>query len=64
SRIKLHSVEIAQGPLARWRGYASLRFGLAGGALAFDGLPLDEAWAMRSAVLDSIASVDFSALPR
>ncbi len=64
SRIKLHSVEIAQGPLARWRGYASLRFGLAGGALAFDGLPLDEARAMRGAVLDSIASVDFSALPR
>lgn len=64
SRIKLHSVEIAQGPLARWRGYADLRFGLAGGALAFDGLPLQEAEAMREAVLCSIASVDFSALPR
>ena len=64
SRIKLHSVEIAQGPIARRRGYASLRFGLAGGALAFEGLPLAEARAMRSAVLDSIASVDFSALPR
>jgi membrane protein YdbS with pleckstrin-like domain len=64
SRIKLHSVEIAQGPLARRRGYASLRFGLAGGALSFDGLPLTEAQAMREAVLDSIASVDFSALPR
>ena len=64
SRIKLHSVEIAQGPLARRHGYASVRFGLAGGALAFDGMPLAEARAMRDAVLASIASVDFSALPR
>ncbi|MCL6249871.1 PH domain-containing protein [Altererythrobacter sp. KTW20L] len=64
SRIKLHSVEIAQGPLGRWRGYADLRFGLAGGALAFEGLLLEEAEAMREAVLTSIASVDFSALPR
>lgn len=64
SRVKLHSVEIAQGPLGRWRGYASLRFGLAGGALALHGLAPDEARAMRAAVLESIAAVDFAQLPR
>ena len=64
SRVKLHSVEIAQGPLARWCGYADLQFGLAGGSLAFHGLPLAEAHTLRRAVLDSIAEVDFSRLNR
>ena len=64
SRIRLHSVEIAQGPIARWRGYASLHFGLAGGRLSFRGLPLDEARYLRAAALDSIAAVDFARLPR
>jgi len=64
SRVKLHSAEIAQGPIARWRGYANLNFGLAGGRLAFAGLPLEEAQALRAAVLDSIAAVDFANLPR
>jgi putative membrane protein len=64
SRVKLHSVEIVQGPLGRWRGYASLRFGLAGGALALPGLPLAEARRTRAAVLESIAAVDFAQLPR
>jgi len=64
SRVKLHSAEIAQGPLARWRGYCDLRFGLAGGNLAFRGLALDDARKLRAAVLDSIAAVDFARLPR
>ncbi len=63
SRVKLQSVEIAQGPLARWRGYADIRFGVAGGTLEMHGVPLDEARAIRAAVLDSIAAVDFSRLP-
>jgi putative membrane protein len=62
SRIKLQSVEIRQGPLARRRGYANLNFGVAGGTLAIAGIPLDEARAMRRAVLESIAGVDFSKL--
>jgi len=62
--VKLHSVEIAQNPLARWRGYCSLKFGLAGGRLAFDGLDLAEARKLRAAVLDSIAAIDFAKLPR
>lgn len=64
SRVKLHSVEIAQGPLARWRGYCDLRFGMAGGRFAFNGLALEDAHKLRSAVLESIAAVDFAKLPK
>ncbi len=63
-KVKLHSASITQGPLAKKRGYASLTFGLAGGTLSFDGLPLADAEAMRGQVLDSIAAVDFARLPR
>jgi putative membrane protein len=62
SRVKLQSVEIRQGPLARRRGYAHLTFGVAGGSLAMRGIPLEDARAIRRAVLDSIAGVDFSRL--
>ena len=33
SPVRLQSVEIAQGPLARRRGYAHVKFGVAGGSL-------------------------------
>lgn len=59
-RMKLHSVEIAQGPLARLRGYATLHLGLAGGELAIRGLPLARARALRSAVLATMCAADFS----
>ena len=62
SRIKLQSAEIAQGPLARRGGYATLHLGLAGGSLALHAVPLNEARQIRSAVLASIAGVDFSRL--
>lgn len=64
SRVKLHSAEIARGPLGRWFGYADLNLGLAGGALSFHGLRLEEAQEMRRAVLDSIAAVDFTRIER
>jgi putative membrane protein len=63
SRMKLQSVEIAQGPIARRRGYADLVFGVAGGTLKIEGIALAEALAVREAVLESIAAVDFSQLP-
>jgi putative membrane protein len=63
SRVKLQSVEIAQGPIARRRGYASLVFGIAGGTLEIGGLPLADARLIRDGVLYSIAGVDFSRLP-
>jgi putative membrane protein len=60
--VKLQSVEIAQGPLARWRGYADLKLGVAGGRFTLHGIPLESARAVRRTVLDSIARVDFSRL--
>jgi putative membrane protein len=62
TRLKLHSVEIAQGPIARWRGYAMVHLGLAGGQFAMHGVPIDEARALRSAVLETIAATDYSRL--
>jgi putative membrane protein len=62
SRVKLNSVEIAQGPLARKRGYATLQFGLAGGRLVMRGVPLGEAVVIRAEVLRSLAEVDFARL--
>ena len=64
SRVKVQSVTLAQGPLARRRGYATLHFGIAGGSLAMIGLPLDRARQIAGAVLDSAAAIDFSQLPR
>ena len=62
TRLKLHSVEIAQGPIAHRRGYATVHLGLAGGQFAMHGVPIDEARALRSAVLETIAATDYSRL--
>ncbi|NVD45143.1 PH domain-containing protein [Qipengyuania atrilutea] len=62
SRRKLQSVEIAQGPLSRLRGYASLKLGLAGGTLSIEGLPLERARELRRALLASMTESDFSEL--
>jgi len=62
SRVKLQSVEIARGPIARRRGYATLNLGLAGGKLALPGLPIARAEELRHAVLQSIGRRDFSEL--
>ncbi len=62
TRLKLHSVEIAQGPLARRRGYATVHLGLAGGSFAMEGVPLAEARALRASVLETITATDFSRL--
>ena len=62
TRVKLHSVEIAQGPFARRFGYATLELGMAGGEMAIPGIPLERAWAVRAQVLETIAQTDFSQL--
>ncbi|MFL0672250.1 MAG: PH domain-containing protein [Erythrobacter sp.] len=59
-RVKLHSVEIAQGPLGRLRGYATLHLGLAGGELTISGLTLARARELRARVLESVCAADFS----
>ncbi len=62
TRLKLHSVEIWQGPLAQRRGYATVNLGLAGGQFAMHGVPIDEARSLRAAVLETIAATDYSRL--
>ena len=61
-RVKLQSVEIAQGPIARRRGYATLHLGLAGGTFTIRGIALERARVLKDAVLASIDQRDFSAL--
>lgn len=62
SRIKLHSVELSQGPIAQRRGYATLHLGLAGGTFSIPGVPTDRAREVRQAIIESIAETDFSRL--
>jgi putative membrane protein len=62
SRVKLQSVEIAQGPLARRGDYATLHLGLAGGKLELPGLPLNEATRLAGALLASMERRDFNEL--
>ena len=62
TRLKLHSVEIAQGPVARLRGYATLHLGQAGGTFAIPGVPVERAREVRRKVLETIAATDFSQL--
>jgi putative membrane protein len=62
TRLKLHSVEIAQGPIARLRGYATLRLGQAGGTFAIPGIPIERAREVRRQVVATIAATDFSRL--
>ncbi|HSF12185.1 MAG TPA: PH domain-containing protein [Erythrobacter sp.] len=62
TRLRLHSVEIAQGLLGRWGGYATVHLGLAGGTFTIPGVPLAEARMLRASVLDTIAATDYSRL--
>lgn len=64
TRLKLHSVEIVQGPIARWRGYATLHLGLAGGEFEIAGVPIQRARKVRHEVLKTIAATDFSRLEK
>lgn len=61
-QVKVQSIEIAQGPLARRQGLASLKFGIAGGTLEMIALPLATAVAIRAAVMEKVAAVDYSAI--
>lgn len=60
AQVKLHSVEIAQGPIAQRRGYATVHLGLAGGNFTMHGVPIQHALTLRDAVLDSVTATDFS----
>ena len=61
-QVKVQTVEIAQGPLSRRQGLAYLRFGIAGGTMEMVALPLATAVAIRDAVMEKVAAVDYSAI--
>lgn len=61
-QVNVQSVSIAQGPLMRRRGLARIEFGIAGGRLRFEAIPLETARAIRAAVMAIAAPVDFSQL--
>lgn len=63
-QVKVQTVEIAQGPIARRQGLASLNFGISGGTLEMVALPLETARAIRDAVMEQVAAVDYSAINR
>ncbi len=63
-QVKVQTVEIAQGPIARRQGLASLHFGIAGGTLEMIALPLETARTIRDAVMERVAAVDYSVVAR
>ena len=63
-QVKVQTVEICQGPIARHQGLASINFGISGGSLEMIALPLDTAMAIRDAVLSQVAAVDYALLAR
>ncbi len=62
--VKVQTVEIAQGPISRRMGLASLNFGIAGGTLEMVALPLETARMIRDAVMKRVVAVDYSAINR
>ena len=63
-QVKVQSIEIAQGPFTRRLGLASLKFGIAGGTLEMIAVPLATARAIRDAVMEKVAAVDYSVVNR
>jgi putative membrane protein len=63
-QIKIQSVEIVQGPIARWQGLAALHFGISGGELQMVALPLATARAIRDTVIERVSAVDYSEINR
>jgi putative membrane protein len=63
-QVKVQTVEIAQGPIARSLGLASVHFGIAGGTLEMVALPLETAGAIRDAVMERVSAVDYSMVNR
>ena len=61
-KVKLHSVEIVQGPFAKKFGYATLNLGMAGGEMEIEGVELERARAVRSMILQTMTQTDFSQL--
>lgn len=63
-QVKLQSASVVRGPLGRLLGFVDLHLGLAGGRMALRGLRYNQAQAIRAQLIESMAAVDFSRLPR
>lgn len=63
-QVKVQSAEIVQGPIARRQGLAAIHFGISGGTLEMVALPLDTARAIRDAVMEQVAAVDYSVVAK
>ena len=63
-QVKVQTAEIVQGPIARWQGLASLRFGISGGEFEMVALPIATARAIRDTVMERVSAVDYSAVNR
>ncbi len=61
-QVNVQSVSLISGPLMRRRGLARVEFGIAGGRLRFEAIPLKLAQEVRERVLAIAAPVDFSQL--
>lgn len=61
-QVKVQSVEIAQGPITRRLGLASLKFGIAGGTLEMIAVPLTAAHHIRDTVMEKVVRLDYSAI--
>ena len=59
-QVRVQSVEITQGPLARFSGLVTLHFGIAGGTLELFAIPRETAEAIRDRVMAIATPVDFS----
>lgn len=63
-QMKVQTVEVTQGPISRRQGLASLHFGISGGTLEMVALPLETARAIRDAVMERVAAVDYSVVAK
>jgi putative membrane protein len=59
-QVKVQTIEIQQGPLARLRGLASIQLGIAGGTLEIIALPIDVARSIQAQIIDIVTKVDYS----
>lgn len=61
-QVRVQSIEISQGPLARLTGLVSMHFGIAGGTLELVAIPRETAIAIRERLMAVVAPIDFSEL--
>lgn len=59
-QVKIQSADISQSPLGRFRGLATLKFGIAGGILHIEAIGFADAQVLRRIIMDKAAQIDYS----